>query len=296
MPTFAKTISNILEKIGVEAIFHGNVDASDAKRAQDEIMTRLSKKSGGGLPRKKYPPQLVLRIPPSSYTLKCLAKDPTDPNSAVELYFQVGKDNTRDRVMVDLLMEMMYEPLYDQIRTKDQFGYHVACDCRWTNGVIGMHFQVVTSSKNAQEAEDRLEKFIRDFRQTIVDMKSSDFMHHLVALAKQKLDMFNSLREETNHYWSEIRDGRYHWDVDREEVICLRSFTKEETLKAYDEWLAPESKSRRLVAIQVISSDGDASAGRPDVAGDVDISEYNDACVKEFQTKHCKNQTFGRIY
>ena len=198
--------------------------------------------------------------------------------------------------MVDLLMEMMYEPLYDQIRTKDQFGYHVSCDCRWTNGVIGMHFQVVTSSKTAQEAEDRMEKFIRDYRQTLVDMKPPDFIHHLVALSKKKLDMFNSLQEETNHYWSEIREGRYHWDVDREEVICLRSVSKEETLKAYDEWLSPESNTRRRVAIQVISSEGDASAGKPEVANGVEISEYNDARVQEFHTKHCKNQTFGRIY
>jgi secreted Zn-dependent insulinase-like peptidase len=121
-------------------------------------------------------------------------------------------------------------------------------------------------------------------------------MYHLVALAKQKVDMFNSLREETNHYWSEIRDGRYLWDVDRQEVICLKSFTKEETLKAYDEWLSPQGKTRRRMAIQVISSDGDASAGRPEVADYLDVSEYNDSCVKAFQNNHCKNQTYGRIY
>lgn len=198
--------------------------------------------------------------------------------------------------MVDLLMEMMYEPLYDQIRTKDQFGYDVSCDCRWTNGVIGMHFQVVTSSKSAQDAEDRLEKFILDFRQAIVKMKPSDFVHHLVSLAKQKLDMFNSLHEETNHYWSEIRDGRYLWDVNRQEVICLKSFTKEDVLKAYDDWLSPKSKTRRRLAIQVISSDGDASAGRPHVPDDIDVCEHNDSCVKTFHTSHCKNQTHGRIY
>ncbi len=294
--SFVKTVSNILEKIGVEAIYHGNVDAKDAKRAQDEIMSHLSKHGCDGLPRKKYPQQLVIRLPTSSYTLRCLAKDPTDPNTAVEVYFQVGKDNTRDRVMVDLLMEMMYEPLYDQIRTKDQFGYDVSCDCRWTNGIIGMHFQVVTSCKSAKEADDRIEKFIVEFRKTIVDMEQADFVHHLVALAKQKLDMFNSLQEETNHYWSEIRDGRYIWDVERQEVMCLKSFTKEETLKAYDEWLSPSSTTRRRVAIQVISSDGDASAGRPQVDANIDVSDYNDECVKEFRTKHCKNQTYGRIY
>jgi secreted Zn-dependent insulinase-like peptidase len=266
----------------------------DAKRAQDEITCRLP--AGAGLPRKKYPQQLVTRIPPSNYSLTFLAKDPTDPNTAVELYFQVGKDNTKDRVLIDLLMEMMDEPLYDQIRTKDQFGYHVSCDCRWTNGIMGMHFQVVTSSKNADETEVRLEKFIADFRQTIADMTPRDFLHHLVALAKQKLDMFNSLGEETNHYWSEIRDGRYLWDVEREEVICLRSISKEDVLKAYDDWLAPGSKTRRRLAVQVICSEGDAAMGRPETTKETDVSEFNGMRVKEFHSKHCKNQTYGKIY
>jgi nardilysin len=296
IPIFVKTISEILSKIGIEAMLHGNVNAEDAKRAQSEITSRLSTSQGTGLPRKKYPAQLVMRIPPSSHSLKCLAKDPTDPNTAVELYFQVGKDNTKDRIMIDLLMEMMYEPLWDQVRTKDQFGYHVSCDSRWTNGVMGMYFHVVTSCKSAQDTEDRLDKFIGDFRQILVDMKPSDFVHHLVALAKQKLEMFSSLGEETDHYWSEIRDGRYLWSVEREEVVYLRSFTKEDVLKAYDEWLAPESKTRRRLAIQVISSEGDASVGRPEIEKDINVSAFNDQCIKEFHSKHCKNQTFGRIY
>lgn len=274
---------------------HGNVDAADAKRVQTEITKRLVGE-GAGLTRKKYPPQLVTKIPPSSHTLKCPAKDPTDLNSVVELYFQVGKDNTRDRVMVDLLMEMMYEPLYDQVRTKDQFGYDVSCDGRWTNGVIGIHFKVVTSSKTTQEAQDRLELFIADFRQRLLDMTPSDFLHHLVAIANQKLDMFNSLGEETNHYWSEIRDGRYLWDVEREEVLCLKSFTKQDALIAYDEWLAPSSKTRRMLSIHVICSDGDAASGRPNVGDDEDVGDYNDALVKDYISKFCNNQTFGRVY
>ena len=123
-----------------------------------------------------------------------------------------------------------------------------------------------------------------------------DLIKNVVALAKQKLDMFNSLGEETDHYWSEIRDGRYLWDAEREEVICLRSFTKEEVLKAYDEWLAPGSKTRRKLAVKVICSEGDAAAGRPETPQNMDVSEFNGICIKEFHSKHCKNQTYGKIY
>lgn len=287
-----KITTEILSKFGIEAIYHGNVSKEEAQVAQKDILSRLERNpGGGGLSRKKYPQQHVLRVPSGSNTLKCFAKDPNDPNSAVEVYYQVGKDNTEDRVMVDLLMEMMYEPLYDQIRTKDQFGYSVSCDARWTNGVIGMQFQVVTSSKTAQEAEDRIDKFIKDYRETIVDMKHEDLMQHMIGLAQQKLDMFNSLREETNHHWSEIRDGRYLWDVDREEVLCLSSFTKAEVLAAYDKWLAPEGTSRCRFAVQVVKRED-----MPDGETEQHVEEFNDAQVDSFHKKKCKNQTFGRIY
>lgn len=66
--------------------------------------------------------------------------DPQEPNTAVEVYFQVGKDNVLDRVLVDVLIQMMYEPLYDELRTKEQFGYHVSCGSRWTFEIIGLCF------------------------------------------------------------------------------------------------------------------------------------------------------------
>lgn len=292
MTTFVKTITEILSKIGIEALYHGNITKEEAQVAQNEILSRLEKNPGeGGLSKKKYPQQQVLRIPKGSETIKCFAKDPNDPNSAVEVYFQVGKDNTEDRVAVDLLMEMMYEPLYDQIRTKDQFGYSVSCDSRWTNGVIGMQFQVVTASKTAQEAENRIEQFIKDYRQIIVNMKEEDFMHHLIGLSQQKLEMFNSLREETGHYWSEIRDGRYLWEVNREEVLYLTTLTKQKILESYDKWLAPESKTRCRFAVLVVNGES-----KSELEENQDVSDYNDDLVALFHKKICKNQTFGRIY
>jgi len=293
---FMTTVVSILDKIGVEGLYHGNVDESDAKFAQDEIC-RLLKASGGsgGLPRKKYPRQFVSQIPESS-NLKCAAKDPTDPNTATEVYFQVGKDNTFDRVLADLLTEMMYEPLYDQVRTKDQFGYQVSCDSRWTDGVIGMHFQVVTSSKTAEEVEARIEKFLTDFREILHDMSRDDFLEHLNGLAKQKLDMFNSMSEETGHYWSEIRNGRYIWQVEREEVLCLKGITKEQALEAYDKWLFPgNNKKRRRLSVQVVATTDASTSEEISMLSQDDIEDYNDERVKDFH-KSCKNQTFGKIY
>lgn len=296
IPTFIATVSSILNKIGAEGLFHGNVDVANAEKARDKILSLLRQTGdGAGLTRKKYPSQPVLQVPPNKpCNVTCVVKDPMESNTAVELYFQVGQDRVYERVMVDLLMEMINEPLYNQIRTLDQFGYHVSCDSRWTNGVIGMHLCVVTPSRTAQETEDRMERFLLEIRQTLLDMTATEFIEHLVGLAKDKLNMFDSLREETDHLWSEIRDGRYLWEAEREEVMCLKTLTKEAALKAYDQWLFPESKDRRKLAVKVFASEGPASIGRPNVSP-ADSDDFNDESVQSCYN-FCKKQTFGRIY
>lgn len=296
IPTFTTTVSSLLSKIGAEGLHTGNVDVATANQAKDAILGLLqnSCSGNGGLSRKKYASQFVLKLPPKTTEVTCVAKNPTETNSAVEVYLQVGKDNTRDRVMVDLLTEIMYEPLYNEIRTKDQFGYDVSCDSRWTNGVIGIHFSVVSAIKTVQEIRDRIERFLVEFRQTLVDMTDEAFLGHMVGLAKDKLNMFNSLSEATASLWDEIRDGRYLWEAHREEVICLKSITKEETLKAYDQWISPKNSKLRQVIVKVVASEGPAAAERPNVTCE-EAEKHNDGCVESFHA-FCKHQTFGKIY
>lgn len=40
------------------------------------------------------------------------------------------QDMARRRVLLSLLEDMMYEPLYDELRTKQQLGYSVGCCLR----------------------------------------------------------------------------------------------------------------------------------------------------------------------
>ena len=64
--------------------------------------------------------------------------DATQSNCALEIYFQLpGRDGftwTEDRArlkcLLDLLEDMMYESLYDELRTKQQLGYSVGCNTR----------------------------------------------------------------------------------------------------------------------------------------------------------------------
>lgn len=300
--TFCNTISELLAKMGVEGIYYGNVSRSDAESARDVTMKMLQRAEGTGLPRKKYPNEFVLKIPLSTmcHNIVVPSKDAKEPNTAVQVYFQVGKDNAEERVLIDLLSHMMYEPLYDQIRTKDQFGYEVSCDARWTDGVMGLYFRVVTATKSAAETVERIDQFLRDYYKELKEMSPEDFLVEVVGLAKNKLDMHDSLADACNDLWSEIRDRRYAFEAQREEVLALRKVTQAQVLEKYRQWLLPQQengmgKKRRMLVVQVIgTSEGAASIGRPTVEEDT-LMAHVDETVSNIR-KRMGNQTWGKIY
>lgn len=151
-----------------------------------------------------------------------------------------------------------------------------------------MSLQVVTACKSAAETNTRIDDFLSSFRSELDSMDRDTFVEHLVAIAKRKLEGFDSLEEETSSHWSEIVERRYDFEAYRKEVQCLRTLTKDEVITAFDDWLLPvcqkegkPTKRRRLV-IQVIGSgDGANSLGRPVVESD-GTGDYIEGLVEQF--------------
>lgn len=304
--TFMTTIRSILDQMSVEVLYHGNCNQNDARTAATMIGNALKTSGVKTAPKDSIPKELVLKIRAaenndrnndlSQQPVTLSGLDPNESNTAVELYFQIGVDNIEERVMIDVLCQIMYEPLFDQLRTKEQFGYHVSVGPRWTYGVLGMSFEVVTASRSAVEATERLERFLIDFRKVLEEMPPSTFAEQVASLAKNKLQMFNSLAEESSSYWSEITAGRYDWEVYRNEALELRGIKQENAVAAYEKWLLSGTESnRRRLAMHIIGSGVAVSLDRPkNVSLDVAKAEVD----KKVAAYHalCNQETWGVIY
>lgn len=82
----------------------------------------LKSSKGGCLPKNEQFHQVVAKLPLAKNPISVVlpSKDAESRNTAVEVYFQVGMDDIVDRVIIDLLSHLMNEPLYNQLRTKEQ--------------------------------------------------------------------------------------------------------------------------------------------------------------------------------
>ena len=118
---FMEVISSLLKSLSIEALYLGNVDKKDAEAAIKLISKAAS--SSKGIANNKHPKQEVIVVTPTpkneGHQLIIPTIDPKEPNTAVEIYIQCGKDDIEQRVLIDLLVQIMYEPLFDQLRTKE---------------------------------------------------------------------------------------------------------------------------------------------------------------------------------
>jgi secreted Zn-dependent insulinase-like peptidase len=58
--------------------------------------------------------------------------------------------------------QVLYQPVYDTLRTKQQLGYTVSSGARLTHGVCGFCVVVVSAAFGAAEVEARIEAFLQD--------------------------------------------------------------------------------------------------------------------------------------
>ena len=73
-----------------------------------------------------------------------MVQNSEEDNSVVEVYLQVGSDTSNSRAVVDLLEQIIAEPTYDVLRTKEQLGYSVHASARLTHGVLGFALVIVS--------------------------------------------------------------------------------------------------------------------------------------------------------
>lgn len=121
---FIEVMNKLLKRLSVDCFYHGNVNRKDADDAVGVVSESLTRHHVG-LPKKKDQGKFVLKAKRTADQQQIVVPtiDQKDPNTAVEVYFQFEKDDNssdavRRRVIVDLLEQILDEPLYNQIRTK----------------------------------------------------------------------------------------------------------------------------------------------------------------------------------
>ncbi|GBG26802.1 Insulin-degrading enzyme [Hondaea fermentalgiana] len=255
----------VLSQVFVDGLICGNVVEADGARLHGIIASRIEAyQASAALERALFPRQPVIRLAPGeALRIERPCRDPNNANISLEMYFQIGEDQLRDRVLVDLIEELMEEPMYDTLRTKHQLGYSVSCSMRYTHKVLGYVVRVTSDTHTGDELEAHVFAFMQSFLTFLEEeLDEEHFEDHLRTAVELKLEEDNNLSDESRRLWETIADHSYEWHTTRREAFSLFGLTRQDVVAAYKRWLLPTATSTlRVVSVR---SAGPAFSRAPD--------------------------------
>ena len=252
--------TRLLGRLFVEALVHGNETAEGARSVADAIDGAL------GSPAPVVGPQLrdtrcVSLGTPSSTLVAAPDPNPDDPNSAVEVLFQVGmQGSTLESMKLELLAHILREPCFDQLRTKEQLGYLVWSGTHTLCNVEGLRFIVQSDKHDAAYLDGRIEAMLGApqegaeqtyFRTLLTEMSAEQFADNVAAVIAAKLEKDKTPWQETMRYWNEITDMTYVFDRAEVEAEALKEIGQAEIVAFFEEHIAVGAPKRSRFVTQI---------------------------------------------
>ncbi|KAL8129849.1 hypothetical protein V2J09_019004 [Rumex salicifolius] len=244
-------IPKLLSEVYIEGLCHGNMLEEDVVKISN-IFKNFSEKP---LPVEMRHGENILCLPPQANLVRDVpVKNKSELNSVVELYYQIEQDNRDDSIRIkalsDLFDEIVEEPLFDQLRTKEQLGYVVECSSRMTYRTFGFCFCVQSSEYDPIYLQDRIDNFISGIKDLLAGLDDESFESYKGGLIAKLLEKDPSLTYQTGRFWSQIS---------KKEAEELKNTSKSDVTEWFNTYFQlPSNKCRRL-AIRVWGCNTDMS-------------------------------------
>ncbi|KAF6513078.1 hypothetical protein HZS61_007366 [Fusarium oxysporum f. sp. conglutinans] len=239
----------MLGQVFIEVYVHGNMYKEDALKATDVVESILKPRV---LPKAQWPIlRSLILTKGSNYVFRKTLKDPKNVNHCVETWFYVGSREDRDvRTKTLLLEQMLSEPAFDQLRTKEQLGYIVWRGTRDFKTTCGFRF-LIQSEMTAEFLDSRIEAFLMRYADTLEKMSETEFEGHKQSLIVQRLEMFQTLDAESVHHFTQITNEYYDFESAQRDAAQIKLLTKPEVIEFFNQRLNPASTQRARLSIHL---------------------------------------------
>ncbi|KAL6559607.1 hypothetical protein OROGR_004724 [Orobanche gracilis] len=271
------SVPGLLSQLYIEGFCHGNLLEEEALQISDIFRSNFSVQP---LPLYLRHKEFVMCLLPSADLVRDIkVKNKLETNSVVELYFQIeaeeGTELTKLKALMDLFNEIIEEPLFNQLRTKEQLGYVVDCCPLVTYRILGFNFRVQSSEYNPVYLQGRIDNFINGLEEILNGLDHDSFENYRNGLMGKLLEKDPSLSYETNRFWSEIVNKRYMFDFFEKETQELKHIKMMDIIDWYHIYLRQPSPKCRRLSVRVWGcntdwKDADAQVASRQVIKDVE--------------------------
>ena len=268
-------IPQFLSRLHLEMMVHGSVSRDWAVKLAEVMSEGITQRTVPTLPltegQKVKMREVQLR---SGEAFMYTAKNYCHGNSAIEVILQSGLQNTYSNCMTELIAQILHEPAYDILRTKEQLGYIVFSGVRRMSGTQGIRV-IIQSARHPDYLEERIEAFLYIIGEFLKLMPDKIFETHKQALIQRKSEKPKKLSSLSARWWGEISDNQLHFNRNAIEVECLKDISRQNVVDYFKKHFSYESTHRAKLVIQVIGTTADGHTSEKDDCTDIESGKPN---------------------
>ncbi|XP_031777802.1 insulin-degrading enzyme isoform X2 [Nasonia vitripennis] len=279
----------LMSKMHIECLIHGNITKAEALKTVKNVESKLISSVKDLTPL--LPKQLVLyrelELPNGCHYLYEV-DNKHHKSSCTQIYYQSGMQSTESNMLLELFTQIISEPCFNILRTKEQLGYIVFSGIRRTNGVQGLRI-IVQSNKHPQFVEERIDAFMESMKDYITNMSDEEFNRHKESLATQRLEKPKMLTSQSGIYWNEISMQQYNFDRANVEVAYLKTISRSQIIDFYKDVVHSESPQRHKLSIHVVST-AEGGAAAEDVTSSTPSAEETKKTLEQAEQQPARIQ------
>ena len=231
----------LLSRLNIVALAHGNVDRDDAQQLAQALVQELLAKA---IPTDVARGQL-LQLQPGTDYVRELDIDHYDSTS---LLYAQGPDKTySSQAQFALLAQILESPFFDDLRTEHKLGYIVFASPMPLLEVPGLTFIVQSPIADPIILEQHYRRFLTDFAQTLANLSAAEFTKHKQSLLTRILQADQTLQERAARYWTEIDRQMFSFDTRERLAEAVQALDKATILHAYQQYLLSPNSVQLIV-------------------------------------------------
>ncbi|KAF9179055.1 Insulinase (Peptidase M16) [Haplosporangium sp. Z 767] len=242
----------LLSRLHIEGLVHGNMAAAEALKAGAIIEEILA-------PKTLVPSELLSQrshiLPENCKAVyKRDVPDAKNVNSGLEYYLQIEDAvSKQSRARIQIMAQIINEPCFNQLRTKEQLGYLVFSGVRKQAGATGLRF-ILQSERDPVHLESRVEHFLETrMKKHLEEMTPEEYEKQVTSLIQKKLEKDKNLRHETYRYWGQIASGYYDFDEIQDEVEEMRRTSLDDLRAFFKSSILPSAHKAKKLSVHIQS-------------------------------------------
>lgn len=245
-------LPELLQRMHLEVLAHGNMKKDEAVELSNMAWETVKSRPVNST---ELISNRSLLLPEKCNKIWSLpVTNAANVNSAIEYYVQVGEPtDVATRATLSLFAQIANEPVFDQLRTKEQLGYLVFSGIRRSIGSLGWRI-IVQSERDAPYLESRVDAFLDQFKATLEKMTDAEFEGHKRSIIHNKLETVKNLIEESQRFWSPIYAGTCDFLARYADVEAINKTTKAEVVELFLKYIHPSSATRSKLSVHLNST------------------------------------------